>query len=415
MKLELMKHQLDAIENLSSGKVLYGGVGTGKSATVMGYYMKKQAPKPIYVITTAKKRDELDWEKEAAHYGIGTDTNVPGVGRIKIDSWNNIGNYIGIEDAFFIFDEQRVVGNGAWVKAFYKITKRNDWLLLSATPGDTWIDYIPLFVANGLYRNATEFKREHVVYAPYSRYPRIVKYIGVPTLEKYRNMLLVEMPFISHTHRTLEDIECLYDVEKYRQASVYRWHPYENRPIRDSAELFRLLRQIVNSDESRLHTLRTLMEFHPKLIVFYNFNYELDILRTLADEVTIAEWNGHKHEEIPKTDRWVFLVQYVAGAEGWNCIETDAMVFYSLTRSYKNFMQAQGRIDRLNTKFYELFYYIFVSNSSIDKANRKSLAEKRNFNERKWGVQALGIRDEFGVFPTDSKEAEKLAQKYENF
>lgn len=398
MRIKLREHQLDAIENLTSGKVLYGGVGSGKTATVLGYYLKKQSPKDIYVITTAKKRDSLDWLKEAANLGIGIEANATLHGVLTIDSWNNIGKYIGVENAFFIFDEQRVVGSGAWVKSFYKIAKRNEWILLSATPGDTWIDYIPLFVANGLYRNATQFKQEHVVYAPYSRYPRIVKYIGTATLEKYRNMLLVEMPYETHTNRTLEDIECLYDAEKYRQATVYRWHPYENRPIKNSSELFRVMRKIVNSDPSRLASLRTLMEFHPKLIVYYNFNYELELLRTLADEVPLAEWNGHKHQEIPKTDKWVFLVQYVAGAEGWNCIETDAMVFYSLTNSYKNFHQAQGRIDRMNTKFIELFYYIFVSNSSIDKANRKNLAEKRDFNERKWGVQELGIRDEFGVF-----------------
>lgn len=401
MKLELMEHQLDAIDNLASGKVLHGGVGTGKSATVMGYYVKKQSPKDIYVITTAKKRDNLDWMKEAAHFGIGTEPNATLHGILHIDSWNNIGKYVDIEDAFFVFDEQRAVGNGAWVKSFLRIAKKNEWLILSATPGDTWIDYIPLFIANNLYRNATQFKREHVVYAPYSRYPKILRYTNIRTLEKYRNMLLVEMPYLSHTHRTLEDIECLHDAEMYRLASIERWNPFENRPIKDVAELFRVMRKIVNSDPSRLNTLRTLMEFHPKLIVFYNFNYELEILRTLADEVPIAEWNGHRKQPIPSTDRWVYLVQYVAGAEGWNCVETDAMVFYSLTYSYRNFMQAQGRIDRLNTKFFELFYYIFVSNSSIDKAVRKSLAEKRSFNDRKWGQSALGIKPDFGEFSSD--------------
>jgi hypothetical protein len=157
--------------------------------------------------------------------------------------------------------------------------------------------------------------------------------------------------------------------------------------------MFRLMRQVVNTDPSRLETLRDLMVDHPKLIVFYNFDYELEILRTLADEVPLAEWNGHKHQPIPSTDRWVYLVQYVAGAEGWNCIETDAMVFYSLTYSYKNFQQAQGRIDRLNTNYSDLSYYVFVSNSVIDRAVRKALDGKKLFNERTWAAENMGLHD----------------------
>lgn len=385
--MKLMPHQEEAVNNLANGKVLYGGMGTGKSLTAAAYYMKREAPKDVYVITTAKKRDSLDWSNEFAKFCVGTKEVGTLHGTLVIDSWNNIEKYVNVEDAFFIFDEQRLVGSGKWVKTFIKIAKNNNWILLTATPGDTWLDYIPLFIANNLYRNRTEFLREHVVFAPYSKYPKVVRYTGVKTLEKYRNMLLVEMPYISHTNRIIEDVIVDYDVEAFRRVNVDRWNIYENKPIRDVGELFRVMRKLVNSDPSRMKTLRELMKKHDKLIVFYNFDYELDILRTLANEVPIAEWNGHKHQPIPDTDRWVYLVQYVAGAEGWNCTDTDAMVFYSLTYSYKNFYQAQGRIDRLNTKFTNLYYYVLVSNSLIDKAVRKSLNSKELFNERDWAAK----------------------------
>lgn len=384
--MELKEHQLDAIKRLDNGKILWGGVGTGKSMTAMAYYMEREAPKDIYIITTAKKRDSLDWNKEAARFGIGRTKDSTVAGVLTVDSWNNIGRYVDVEDAFFIFDEQRVVGSGAWVKNFIKIAKKNRWILLSATPGDTWLDYIPVFIANGLYKNATEFKREHVVYAPYSRYPKVVRYIQISTLEKYRNMLLVEMPYEKHTIRIMNDIPVEYDIEAFKKAVTDRWHPYEDRPIKDVGELFFVMRRIANSDPSRLDAIRKLLVKHPKMIIFYNFNYELDLLRTLGgDGVAVAEWNGHKKQPIPvEQDSWVYLVQYVAGAEGWNCIETDTMVFWSMTYSYKNFAQSQGRIDRMNTPFTNLYYYIMKSKAPIDQAVSGSLSSKKMFNERAW-------------------------------
>ena len=117
--------------------------------------------------------------------------------------------------------------------------------------------------------------------------------------------------------------------------------------------------------------------------MFYNFDYELEALRTLSDEIPVAEWNGHKHEAIPNTDRWLYLVQYIAGAEGWNCTSTNAMAFNSLTYSYKVWHQAHGRTDRLNTPFKVLDYYTLISDAWIDKAVKKCLDTKHSFNESK--------------------------------
>jgi hypothetical protein len=561
--VRLYPHQQIAIDKLDNGKVLYGGTGVGKSITAAAYYMQREAPRDVYVITTAKKRDSLDWEKEFAPFKVGKERNATFAGVLTVDSWNNIRNYVNVKDAFFIFDEQRVVGSGTWTKSFVKIARANRWILLSATPGDTWLDYIPVFVANGFYKNRTAFKDEHVIYASWSKHPKVERYVGTGKLNAYRNQILVPMPYERHTVRKTEYITVDHDEERLHRAMVQRWNVYESRPIRDVAELFSVMRKVVNSDPSRLDAVKCLMQKHPKLIVFYNFDYELEMLRTLgsteatskvisqeerpssqktssssstpafpdlrtsqqndqliqellppsktssgssvsssrcgsgsgsstlhtagessqndcpillesskqgdADEngsegstsrsspsstrsrtstststplvtkkadggssvdptgqsdtltiptggrsewngsttdgptsaqdagcgcssgtatpVSIAEWNGHKHEPIPQTDRWVYLVQYVAGAEGWNCTETDAMVFFSLTYSYKNFHQAYGRIDRLNTPFKELNYYVLKSKTFIDSAIMKALKEKRNFNESSTGIK----------------------------
>lgn len=580
-EVELDAMQRKAVNELDTGKILVGGTGVGKSRTAAAWYMAGESLFDVYVITTAKKRDSFDWEEEFNAFGVSTNADLSIAGKLTVDSWNNIGRYEDVKDAVFIFDEQRLVGTGAWTLAFGKIAKRNRWILLSATPGDTWLDYIPVFVANGFYRNRTEFKREHVVYARFAKFPKVDRYLGEDKLLRLRQSIQVEMPYTPHTTRHTHYVPVEYDKESLHRAMVQRWHVYEERPIRDVAELFIVMRKIVNSDPSRLEAVRCLMQKHPKLIVFYNFNYELEMLRELGrlasevgqkkslssisyfmndsgaldgsttavspkapsnhteehecptDQYTqsstrsfsfaepsqpssfteegtsrksststitspdgsksiksssidgkdtdssspsstrssslqepellkehecltiqtlsgttprfsnsstrplslkkklgsssrsqsttksgsglssttdspntseagstsedellsttrsfeVAEWNGQKHQPIPETDSWLYLVQYTAGAEGWNCTETDAMAFWSLTYSYKSWHQAYGRIDRRNTKFKDLNYYVLKSNSPIDSAILQSLKDKKSFNENSMGIK----------------------------
>lgn len=394
--VKLFDHQEKAVGELRSGSILCGGVGSGKSITAAAYYMRKEAPKDVYVITTAKKRDSCDWETEFARYGVGTSRDATVAGTLTVDSWNNLGRYRGVEGAFFIFDEQRIVGSGEWTKNFLNVARNNAWILLSATPGDTWMDYIPVFIANGYYKNRTQFKRDHVVYNTFTKFPKVERYVGVSRLVKQRDAILVEMPYLRTSTRVAHKIEVEFDRELFRKVTDERWHVYKNRPLRDVAELFGVMRRVVNSDPSRLNAVRELTIIHPRLIVFYNFDYELEILRSLTQKpekqlrlsdpssmnLVGAEWNGHKHQPIPTSERWVYLVQYVAGAEGWNCIDTDAVCFYSLPYSYKVWEQGHGRIDRINSPYSVLHYYSLVSNSLIDRAVMKSLEAKKSFNEK---------------------------------
>ena len=400
--IKLRPYQIDAIKRLKNGSILNGGVGSGKSLTSLGYYYLQNGgemsalqggeyipmknPKDLYIITTARKRDTLEWDGEITHFLLSKNPEVNFYkNKIVIDSWNNIKKYKEVHGAFFIFDEQRVVGSGAWVKSFLDISRKNSWILLSATPGDTWSDYIPVFVANGFYKNKTEFTRRHIVYSRFTKYPKVDRYLETGRLIRLRNQILVNMDFRRQTVSHHEDIYVKYDIDKYKAAGRLRWDPFKNEPIRDASGLCYIWRRIVNSDEARQVALLEIFEDHPKMIVFYNFDYELDILRGLFDGirgVQVAEWNGHKHQPIPDgSASWVYLVQYAAGNEGWNCIKTDTIVFYSQNYSYKVMTQAAGRIDRLNTPYTDLYYYHLKSRSGIDLAISKALKEKRNFNE----------------------------------
>ena len=400
MAIQLRDYQIDAIKKMRNGCILCGGVGSGKSRTALAYYFVENGgeinpekyipmknPKDLYIITTARKRDTLEWEGEFGIFLLSTDDELNLYdNKVVVDSWNNIKKYTDVTNAFFIFDEQRVVGSGAWVKAFLKICKSNQWILLSATPGDTWSDYIPVFVANGFYKNRSEFIREHVVYSRFAKYPKIDRYLNTGRLIRLRSRILVNMDFKRETVPHHEDIYCDYDIMMYKDVGKNRWNPYTDKPIKNASELCYTWRKIVNSDESRQVALLELFDKHPRMIVFYNFDYELDILKGLyyGENVEIAEWNGHKHQPVPKNSRWVYLVQYTAGAEGWNCITTDTIVFYSQNYSYKILEQARGRIDRMNTPYTDLYYYHLKSRSGIDLAISKALQQKKKFNERRW-------------------------------
>ena len=390
---------MDAVNKMSNGCILNGGVGSGKSRTGLYYYFKEQGgsidpdyipmqnPKDLYIITTAMKRDSLEFEGELANFLMSKNPEANFYkNKIVIDSWNNIKKYKDVVGAFFIFDEDRVTGNGTWVKTFLNIARKNKWIILSATPGDTWEQYIPVFVANGFYKNKTEFNREHVIFSRFTKYPKIERYVNTGRLLRQRNQILVDMDFNRATVPHHEDIYVGYDILKYKNAMKTRWDPFKNEPIQQASGLCYVLRRIVNEDESRQVALLELLEKHTKAIIFYNFDYELDLLKEICNDGKrkVAEWNGHYHQPVPVRESWVYLVQYTAGAEGWNCVTTDTIIFYSQNYSYKTVTQAAGRIDRLNTRFVDLYYYHFKSKSSIDLAISKAINEKRQFNESRF-------------------------------
>lgn len=408
--VEFRDYQWDAINRMHNGCILCGGVGSGKSITALGYYFLKigdgfiggngcmddeedyipmSESVDLYIITTARKRDTKEWEKELARFLLSPsdDGNLYSHDvKVVIDSWNNIGKYKEVKDAFFIFDEQRVVGYGAWVKAFLKIAKSNRWILLSATPGDTWMDYLPVFIANGYFRNKSDFCEKHVIYKRFAKFPQVDRYLNQGKLLRYKNQILVTMDYQHEVRSHHETLDVGYDRAAYLDIMRRRWNPETDMPVMNASELCYVARRVINSDCSRIGAMMDILQEHPKAIVFYNYDYELNLLKNTSwgDDICVAEWNGHKHEPVPKGDHWLYLVQYAAGAEGWNCIETNCIIFYSLNYSYKVMVQSAGRIDRMNTPFTDLYYYRLKSSCPLDTAISRALRQKKNFNENKF-------------------------------
>lgn len=399
MRVELDDFQIEAIEEMHNGCVLCGDTGSGKSRTALAYYYKtcggdiydirKKMPNPLdlYVITTAQKRDRLEWEEEFLPFLLTTDKSINRYKNlVVVDSWQNIQKYKDVKGAFFIFDEQRVVGTGAWAKAFLKIAKANQWILLSATPGDNWTDYQNLFIANGFYKDYKDFAEQHLIFSYRLKFPQVERIVNEYRLRRLKDRVVVYLASERHTEQIHKYVMCDYDRERYRQVMRDRWDIYKDEPVQNSGVLCYILRHVVNEDPSRLAFVEQLSKEKDRFIVFYSFDYELDILKSgnYGPDVAVAEWNGHKHEPIPETKRWIYLVNYNAGAEGWNCTSADTIVFYSQNYSYKIIKQASGRIDRRTTPYHDLYYYHLRSGAAIDVAIKRAIDHKKEFNANKF-------------------------------
>lgn len=399
--MELDSGQLNAISRLKNGSILVGGVGSGKSRTGLTYFFCKECggkicinaegdfspmtrPKDLYIITTAKKRDDKEWEKELIPFMLYPIETAPI--KIVIDSWQNLPKYVNVTNSFFILDEQRLVSYGKWARSFIRISKSNRWILLSATPADKWEDLAPIFIANGFYHNITEFRQKHLVYNSHVDWPQVSRYINQGRLMRLREEIYVDLDYKTIRNLHHENVIVSYDKEMYNKVVVKRWNPFTNEPIENPSQLGYVIRNIINCDESRIDAVTKLISENPKSIIFYNFDYELDLLRLIAKKLQIekAEWNGHIHQPVPQGSQWVYLVQYTAGAEGWNCKSTNTIIFYSQNYSYKTMVQAAGRIDRRDSPYMDLYYYHIISKSPIDIAIYNTLKQKKKFNEKRF-------------------------------
>lgn len=374
---KLRPAQRDAVDRMHDGCVLLGRTGSGKTMTALGYWLKVHAQQDLYVVTTPAKRDAMEWEGDSAKLGQYLPPE-------RVVSWNKIKDFEYLESAFVVFDEQRVSGSGKWVKSFLKIAKRNDWILLSATPGDVWIDWLPLFIANGFYRTRTQFTDRHVIWDPHTRYPRIKRYIEEDRLERCQEAICVYLASPNPISRMVHDELVSYDSRKYAEVTRKRWNPFEVRPMMDAGELCRVQRRIVLENVCREEALERLLKGHPRALVFYSYNYELEAIKAVCERLgrSYGQRNGHRHDPVPVSkEPWVYIVQYQS-ADAWNCISTNIAILYSLPYSWRQQEQAMGRIDRMNTPFDELHYYRLMTDSTIDNAILACLDRKETFNER---------------------------------
>ena len=402
----LKPFQENCLERLSTGKVLAADTGAGKSIMSLAWYLSKECASDehslksgakawtlyhgspdLYIITTPKKRDSEEWESDLSKFNLVKGRNSKEMGEVNIfiDSWNNIKKYTEIKNSVFIFDEQRAVGSGTWAKSFVKIAKQNHWIMLSATPGDTWSDWCPLMIAKGYYPNRTAFFNKHAVYNPYVKYREIIRWDNTDELEYYRSKMLVTCRMEKKTTRHFEEViaDCS---NKYEVKRAYkeRTNPKTGEPFKSASELCAYTRNIINTDPTRSAVGLKIIQMYDRIIIFYTLTDELEGIKWACNKAgrKMYFYNGEIHDQVPTGNNWAYIVQYTAGSEAWNCTTCNAMLFWDLTYSYKQFKQATGRIDRLNTPYSDLYYYAIRSYMPLDLAIRRALREKKDFNSR---------------------------------
>lgn len=141
-------------------------------------------------------------------------------------------------------------------------------------------------------------------------------------------------------------------------------------------------RQLCNSKDKQQAFIDLINSINDRVVVFYNFDSELDTLKTLVKDRPIAEVNGHTNTEqiYHDNDNCVLFVQYQAGARGLNLQDGNKIIYYSLTLSSDLFEQSKKRIHRIGTK-YPCFYWILQTKDSVEESIYKSLNRQEDYNE----------------------------------
>lgn len=377
MAVTFKDYQKRAINQMHNGCILCGGVGAGKSLTSLGYIDKVYPSGTVYIITPARKRNTGEWFDDIRKNDMDET-------RFVVDSWNNLSKYKDVKDAFFLFDEQKVSGKGTWAKSLIRIAKSNQWILLSATPGDTYDDYATVLIANGFVRNRTTWYDEYCV-TKSQPFFHIVDHKNKDVIDMMIRRIFIKMDYQSDKKR-IERVIPIQARSAGEEKEILMTHkaPGAQMPFTTFAAAIAYVRMNCYDKSKKTEALRKIIEKHKKIIVFYNFLSEkLEIERAAIDaNVTINFYNGQRHDPIPDTDEWVYGVQYNSGAEAWNCITTNAMVFYSPNYSYKTMEQAHGRIDRVNSPYECLYYYMLLNELNIDNKVMNALSSKKDFNEK---------------------------------
>lgn len=138
-------------------------------------------------------------------------------------------------------------------------------------------------------------------------------------------------------------------------------------------------------NEERYSMIKELLEStNDRMVIFYNFNAELEQLKVICEELDkpISQVNGSVKDldNFENIDNTVLLVQYQAGAMGLNLQKANKIIYFSLTESSDLFEQSKKRIHRIGTT-QPCFYYILMCENSVEEDIYKSLLLKQDYND----------------------------------
>lgn len=394
----LYDSQEEVIQEIEgNSKILELGTGSGKTLISLQEYLDHHSQHPLLIICPNSKFREGGWDREVAviekHYGVKIDyevipyshlwtkRKVPKKPTYKTN--DKLGDYKG---RFIIFDEIHFVKNptserGKTAQLLIKNSK--GFLGLSATPlSNGWEDSMNYFIMFGMAKNKTSFIREYAsgldhYYKPYGWKGDLLSpmWEAISIFRDKHDM--TDLPKL-----TLQDV---YFKKSTRYSKILKDRICEDIVYDTVPKLYAGLRQYANLKHKGEYLNELLEGTSENVVVFYNFNTELDeIMKAIpkGKKVFIANGKGYS---IPQKGKWgnvknsVSVVQYQSGGTGIEMQYAYTVVFFSPTYSYQDYEQSMGRVYRTGQEE-NVTAYLFKTRGTVETAIWKSLEKKKDFN-----------------------------------
>lgn len=402
--ITLRSYQQDAVEALLNGKhivVASCGVGKGFISLEWARGTKKSN---VLVITQASKVKSNDFVEEAK---LLDEKWYNSQSSFTVVSWNSLAKWLkehqseNFADYAIIADEiQRIKNYSTGMgKSFLKIASHTKcWAGFTATPGESWIQMMPYFVACGFVKHKTDFTNKFCVTQSFKGYIEIIGYNHEEVLNKWWSGITyfpdtkeMEKQLPSETHKVVH----FKAPTGYAKVLKTKTRLDTDEFIDTSMAMCHYLRQLCCSKE-KVEWLKEFVEsLDTSCVVFYTYIEEGEKIKEALKGVKIWEINGKKHD-IPTADTIgkhdVVLAQWESGSASLNLQFMNYWVSFSPCYSLTTSCQSRGRIKRIGqTK--PMFYYYLKTDHTIENDIYKALKEKRDFSETVWYENKFGDGD----------------------
>ena len=119
-----------------------------------------------------------------------------------------------------------------------------------------------------------------------------------------------------------------------------------------------------------------------RVIIFYNFNTELEALRKVLFDRPISIVNGQVKDlkEYENNDNSVTLIQYQAGAMGLNLQKANRIIYFSLPERSELFEQSKARICRIGQEK-QCYYHIMMCHKSVEEKIYECLLMRKDYTD----------------------------------
>ena len=408
MKIELLPHQKKAIQRTENFNrvAYYHDMGLGKTFTGSEKLMSYKTHKKLIICQKSKLPDWIE-HMNKYYSDIVYDLSDKDQFYRYIVSHNSIGviNYdlvfrrpdiAKLHDFSLLLDESSLIQNSKAKRTKFILKLNPDGIvLLSGTPvGGKYENLYSQLKLLGIKMTNSEYWSRFIKY-------RIECYSGFPCKIPYGYKNVDELISLLNSHGAdfLKSDEVIdlpeqvfYHIDHGISNKYYDDILRDKYTVIDGKEfiadnpLKRLLYLRICCgayNAERLNRFSDLLESTDnRIVVFYNFNAELDAIIKVCDKpYSIVNGQNKNIDNFVNHDNGVVFVQYQSGAMGLNLQKANIIIYYSLPLSSELYEQSKKRIHRIGQKS-TCFYYIMRCKKSVEEHIEKTLNMRRDYTDR---------------------------------